>query len=47
MALADLYQPLFGLFPSLTHTLAITTSLLAAALLAPLARPIPPRRKPS
>jgi hypothetical protein len=46
MALADLARTLFGLFPSLAHPLAITTSLLPAALLAPLARPIPPRRLP-
>jgi hypothetical protein len=46
MALADLRRLLFGLFPPLTYTLAVTTCLLAATLLAPLARPIPPRRLP-
>ena len=47
MALAGRRRLLFGLFPLLPHTLAVTAGLLAAALLAPLARPVPPRRKSS
>jgi hypothetical protein len=45
MALAH-RRLLFGLFPPLTHTFTVTACLLAAALLALLARPIPPRGLP-
>jgi hypothetical protein len=45
MALADLGQRL-DLFLLLTHPLSVTARLLSAALLAPLAGPIPLGRQP-
>ncbi len=45
MALADRRRSL-GRFPPLTHTLSVAARLLAAALLALLAGPIPPGRQP-